>query len=195
VVAGVIAVGLGLLVEKLGSIYNVSNSILSAVAGPFAGIFFTGICAPWVNAKGSMVGFLLAFFFNVWVVVGKFVRGGGKVPRLPLSTKGCPGNLANATLCSLLTNTTEVLPFNTPVTDAVLFNTTEINVGLCNTTLADAVMSNTTMTALLSNSTIVQESVPTNHLTLFFCPANITLITTRSGEQQLRDTLVFLLSR
>nr|XP_053639736.1 uncharacterized protein LOC128693897 [Cherax quadricarinatus] len=39
----------------------------------------------------------------MWLVIGKFVRGGGSPPRLPLSTSGCPENLANNTNSTLLT--------------------------------------------------------------------------------------------
>ncbi|XP_069942379.1 uncharacterized protein [Cherax quadricarinatus] len=39
----------------------------------------------------------------MWLVIGKFVRGGGSPPRLPLSTSGCPENLANNTNSTLVT--------------------------------------------------------------------------------------------
>lgn len=45
-----------------------------------------------------MVGFLVSFTYNICVVVGKFMRGGGSPARLPLSTDGCPENLGNASL-------------------------------------------------------------------------------------------------
>ncbi|KAK8746429.1 hypothetical protein OTU49_017014 [Cherax quadricarinatus] len=115
-IAGLLAVCLSLLVEKLGSIYQVSSSILSSIASPLSGIFIIGICAPWVNGKGAIVGFVVSFVFNVWVVIGKFVRGGGAPTRLPLSTEGCPENLF------LLLNTTIVS--NVSVTDDVLTTTT-----------------------------------------------------------------------
>ena len=36
--------------------------------------------------------------FNLWLVIGKFVHGGGKAEKLPLRTDGC---LANSTLIDL----------------------------------------------------------------------------------------------
>ncbi|MPC19032.1 hypothetical protein E2C01_011937 [Portunus trituberculatus] len=54
---------------------------------------------------GAVVGFLVSFSYNIVVVLGKFLRGGGKPPRLPLSVDGCPENLVNATFASYLTST------------------------------------------------------------------------------------------
>lgn len=129
VVAGAVALCLGLFVEKLGSIYNVSNSILTSINGPIAGVFLTGICAPWVNAKGAGVGLIVSLSFNVWIVIGKFVRGGGSLSPLPLSTEGCQEglqHLANTTATSFLSNTT--------LTDAVMANVTLTDAGITNTT-------------------------------------------------------------
>lgn len=46
------------------------------------------------------MGFLTALTYNIVVVTGKFLRGGGKPPTLPLSDLGCPENtfIANLTL-------------------------------------------------------------------------------------------------
>ncbi|XP_042212541.1 sodium-coupled monocarboxylate transporter 1-like, partial [Homarus americanus] len=133
VMAGVAGICMGLMVEKLGSIFHVASSIVSAVGGPVTGLFFTGVCAPWVNAKGAVVGFVLSFIFSVWVVIGKFVRGGGSPPRLPLSTEGCPEDLAlflNATVTGLVNNTTrlaDTMLTTTVLPDAVPANTTAVD--------------------------------------------------------------------
>lgn len=65
--------------------------------------------------QGAVVGFLVSFTYNICVVVGKFVRGGGSPPRLPLSVDGCPENLGNVSLASFLTSTqvTAGFPDNT----------------------------------------------------------------------------------
>ena len=42
--------------------------------------------------QGMLVGFLAAFSYNVTIVIGKFLRGGGSPSKLPLSTAGCPKN-------------------------------------------------------------------------------------------------------
>ncbi|XP_069162733.1 sodium-coupled monocarboxylate transporter 1-like isoform X2 [Procambarus clarkii] len=129
--SGVLAICMGLMVEKLGSIFHVANSILSAISGPLHGVFLSGICAPWMNAKGAIVGFVASFTFSVWVVIGKFVRGGGSPPRLPLSIEGCQEglqHLANTTVTTFLANTTltDALMANSSVSDALLDDTHSI---------------------------------------------------------------------
>ncbi|KAG7170661.1 sodium-coupled monocarboxylate transporter 1-like [Homarus americanus] len=103
---GVVAICMGLVVGKLGTIFQVAYSLLSAIKGPLSGIFLVGICAPWVNTKGATVGFTLAFLFNMWMVIGKFVTGSSTPKKLPLSTLGCPENLLNVTLSTTTTPTT-----------------------------------------------------------------------------------------
>ena len=48
---------------------------------------------------------MVSFTYNIVVVVGKFMHGGGAPARLPLSIDGCPENLVNASLTSYLTST------------------------------------------------------------------------------------------
>lgn len=67
--------------------------------------------------QGAVVGFLVSFTYNICVVVGKFVRGGGSPTRLPLSVAGCPENLGNASLTFLT---------STPDTAGLLDNTSFI---------------------------------------------------------------------
>ncbi|KAG7157988.1 Sodium/iodide cotransporter-like [Homarus americanus] len=110
----------------MGSILYVYNSIISAVTGPLVGIYLTGICAPWVNWKGAVTGFTVAFGFNIWLVTGKFLTVGGTPTLMPLSTVGCQDNLANATIGSLINNTTltDIALMTTALPDVVLANIT-----------------------------------------------------------------------
>ncbi|XP_068230251.1 sodium-coupled monocarboxylate transporter 2-like [Palaemon carinicauda] len=97
---GLIGIGIGLVAGKLGDIFQVSVSISSTFSGTLVGVFITGIWAPWVNKKGACIGFLVSLAFNLWLVIGKFIKGFGSPERLPLSVDGCPENLLH------LTNTT-----------------------------------------------------------------------------------------
>ncbi|KAG0726809.1 Sodium-coupled monocarboxylate transporter 2 [Chionoecetes opilio] len=101
---GVLSVVLGLVMGSLGNIFHVLFSISSCLNGPLSGLFLTGILLPWVNAKGAFMGFLAALTFNVWMVVGNFVTGGGSPARLPLSVAGCASPM-NATLDVLASTT------------------------------------------------------------------------------------------
>ncbi|XP_069959861.1 sodium-coupled monocarboxylate transporter 1-like isoform X1 [Cherax quadricarinatus] len=97
-----VGICIGLLVGELGTIFNVAYTLLGAIKGPLGGIFLVGICAPWVNKKGATVGVCLAFLFNMWLMIGKLVRGGGSPMKMPLSTLGCPENFNNTLPVSVI---------------------------------------------------------------------------------------------
>nr|XP_053652305.1 sodium-coupled monocarboxylate transporter 1-like [Cherax quadricarinatus] len=96
-----VAMCIGLLVGEMGTLFNLTNSLIGAIKGPLSGIFIVGICTPWVNKKGAIVGSSLAFLFNIWLVIGKIIRGGGSPKNMPLSTLGCPENFNNTLETSL----------------------------------------------------------------------------------------------
>ncbi|XP_066939235.1 sodium-coupled monocarboxylate transporter 1-like [Macrobrachium rosenbergii] len=126
--AGVIGIGLGLAAGKLGDIFQVSVSISSTFAGSLVGIFIAGVCAPWMNKKGAYVGLLASLSFNLWLVIGKFMKGLGSPEKLPLSVDGCPENLlhlANTTLGSFGNHTAAGISINSITGDDAItdFNT------------------------------------------------------------------------
>lgn len=121
---GVSGICLGVLAGKLGNIFHVSHSVSGAILGPMYGVFLAGICNPWVNAKGAVGGFTTAFAYNVWLVVGKFLRGGGSPTRLPLSTDGCPENLSRHVNASVSTFVNSSVSNLTTVADVLLASTT-----------------------------------------------------------------------
>ncbi|XP_069960648.1 sodium-coupled monocarboxylate transporter 1-like [Cherax quadricarinatus] len=127
-IVGLVALSLSLMVDKLGSIFLVSNTLISALFAPLNGVFIAGICAPWINAKGAIVGFVTSLIFNIWIVIGKLYRGGGSPAHLPLSTEGCPESLehlANTTVSYLSNTTLSHSVINISLTDAIYINFTE----------------------------------------------------------------------
>ncbi|XP_068202910.1 sodium-coupled monocarboxylate transporter 1-like [Palaemon carinicauda] len=107
-VSGIIGIGIGMLAGQLGNLFHISVSISNTFTGPYCGLFVCGICAPWVNYKGALSGFITGVFFNLWLVIGKFVVGGGQPKKLPLSIDGCPENfllMANSTMSSFVNAT------------------------------------------------------------------------------------------
>ncbi|XP_047501929.1 sodium-coupled monocarboxylate transporter 1-like [Penaeus chinensis] len=110
---GLVAIGVGLLAGKLGTINYVISLVSAAIRGPLCGLFFVGMCAPWVNTKGAMAGLAFSLIVNIWMVIGRFVVSGKQPVRLPLSLDGCLDQVAgtptalNATL-GLLANATAV---------------------------------------------------------------------------------------
>ncbi|XP_064113475.1 sodium-coupled monocarboxylate transporter 1-like [Macrobrachium nipponense] len=126
--AGIIGIGLGLAAGRLGEIFQVSVSIEGAFSGSLVGIFVAGICAPWINKKGAYVGLLASLSFNLWLVIGNFMKGLGSPEKLPLSVDGCPENLlhlANTTLGSFGNHTAAEISFSSITGDDAItdFNT------------------------------------------------------------------------
>ncbi|MPC41124.1 Sodium-coupled monocarboxylate transporter 2 [Portunus trituberculatus] len=99
------AVGLGMVMGKLGNLFHVVVSITSAITGPLSGVFLAGILLPWVDKKGALIGFLVSLSYNMWMVIGKFIRGSGHPEKLPLSMATC-GSFFNTTLVDLVHTTT-----------------------------------------------------------------------------------------
>ncbi|KAK4307432.1 hypothetical protein Pmani_020821 [Petrolisthes manimaculis] len=109
--AGLMSVLVGLLVEHLGSIFQVAYSVCAAFESPMYGVFLAGLCAPWVNTKGVTVGFISALVFNLWLIVSKLVNGGGSPDALPLSIDYCH-----------LTNTSSISTTNTSFISTTITN-------------------------------------------------------------------------
>ncbi|KAG7158071.1 Sodium-coupled monocarboxylate transporter 1-like 7, partial [Homarus americanus] len=121
---GAISIGLGMLAGKFGSVFVLISKLSSVIGGPLNGVFIAGICTPWVNAKGVMVGCVTSFVFNIWILIGTFISGkGGAVP-LSLSTEGCSTAVTNAsTVVFLNTSLTETQFNNTYLVHSLLDNT------------------------------------------------------------------------
>ncbi|XP_069980360.1 sodium-coupled monocarboxylate transporter 1 [Penaeus vannamei] len=116
-IMGMVGIGMAFVVGNLGTINHVIYAIDGAIGGPLCGLFFIGICAPWVNAKGAFVGLFLSSVFNLWIGLGRFVVGGKAPVRLPLSVDACADDLLttptssfNATFFATLNATASVSP-------------------------------------------------------------------------------------
>lgn len=69
VVLGALCVGLVFIVEKLGTILQLSMSLKAITSGPSFGIFCGGILFPWMNAKGAFYGGLLGLIISGYVML------------------------------------------------------------------------------------------------------------------------------
>ncbi|XP_037801347.1 sodium-coupled monocarboxylate transporter 1-like [Penaeus monodon] len=112
-ITGLIAIGVGLLAGKLGTINYVLSLISAAVRGPLCGLFLVGLCAPWANTKGAAVGLSVSLVVNIWMVIGRYFVSGKKPVRLLLSVEGCPQETMEGIL-----NTTVSVPANATLTIA-----------------------------------------------------------------------------
>ncbi|KPI97553.1 Sodium-coupled monocarboxylate transporter 1 [Papilio xuthus] len=67
VVLGVICVGLVFVVEKLGSVLQLTMSLSSASMGPLAGIFSMGIFLPFIDSTSALSGGAVGLVSAWWV--------------------------------------------------------------------------------------------------------------------------------
>ncbi|XP_013175750.1 PREDICTED: sodium-coupled monocarboxylate transporter 1-like [Papilio xuthus] len=67
VVLGVICVGLVFVVEKLGSVLQLTMSLSSASMGPLAGIFSMGIFLPFIDSTSALSGGAVGLMSAWWV--------------------------------------------------------------------------------------------------------------------------------
>lgn len=124
---GLLAIGVGLLAGKLGTVFYGASLIGSAIAGPLCGLFFVAMCAPWVDKKGATVGLVFSFLVNCWLVMGRFFISGKTLKHLPLSTTGCHN--FNETF-SILTNSTSTTATPTDDDEYIIYDISYCYIGI-----------------------------------------------------------------
>ncbi|XP_071563748.1 sodium-coupled monocarboxylate transporter 1 [Temnothorax nylanderi] len=70
VLFGLLALCLLFLIEKLGGVLAVTNSLAAIAAGTSFGVFTLGILFPWANSKGAFIGAIAGFMMSGWVSFG-----------------------------------------------------------------------------------------------------------------------------
>lgn len=96
VVLGVLITSLVFIVEKLGTIMQVSLSLHGVTTGVQLYLFTLGMFLPWANAKGALSGAIAGIASTLWLLIGAqsyqqagHIRFGQKVT----SIEGCPANM------------------------------------------------------------------------------------------------------
>ncbi|KAF5277767.1 hypothetical protein FQR65_LT03747 [Abscondita terminalis] len=92
VILGVICVGLVFVVEKLGSVLQLSMSIGAIAAGPSLALFGMGVLLPWITSRGALVGGVSGLIFMSWLCIKAqtaIASGDLLFPEKPVDTHGC----------------------------------------------------------------------------------------------------------
>lgn len=127
-VFGAICVGLVLVVERLGSVLQLSMSLGSVANGPLLGIFTMGVAMPWVHGNGAICGGSVGLGVMGWLVYraqAAIASGELQFPVKPVTTMGCAYSyLEPATANMLAVNATEapVTAMPPPFVDDGSFN-------------------------------------------------------------------------
>ncbi|XP_069699583.1 sodium-coupled monocarboxylate transporter 1-like [Periplaneta americana] len=85
-----------LLVDKLGSILQLTFVVGGVTTGAMLGLFTFGIFIPRGNSKGALAGSICSLLYMSWIVVGsQWAMSDGRIqmPVLPTSVEGCDFNV------------------------------------------------------------------------------------------------------
>ncbi|XP_037040754.1 sodium-coupled monocarboxylate transporter 1 [Bradysia coprophila] len=107
---GAICVVLVIVVEKLGSVLQLSMSLGAVTNGPLLGIFTMGVMFPWVHGTGALIGGSTGLGIMAWICAkaqAAIATGELKFVTKPVNTLGCSYTfIASEPLNMLAINTT-----------------------------------------------------------------------------------------
>lgn len=108
---GAICVVLVLVVEKLGSVLQLSMSLGAVTNGPLLGIFTMGVTIPWVHANGAIIGGATGLGVMAWICAraqAAIASGELAFVTKPVTTLGCSYTfIASEAFSMLAVNVTE----------------------------------------------------------------------------------------
>lgn len=91
-VFGTVSVCLVLVVEKLGSVLELSMSLAAVTHGSLLGIFTMGVAMPWVTSNGAIAGGSVGVGVMTWICYmaqSAILSGELSFVQKPVSTAGC----------------------------------------------------------------------------------------------------------
>ncbi|KAL5274150.1 hypothetical protein ACFFRR_000735 [Megaselia abdita] len=112
IVVGIIGFCLVFVVEKLGTVMQLSATMQSITQGPLFAIFTIGMCLPWIKSESTITGGVMAFIIMAWICIKAqlAIATGDMVFRTkPVSIDGCDYYFGNVTI-SNVTNFVEDYP-------------------------------------------------------------------------------------
>jgi len=121
IIYGFMAYGLVYLMANLSHLVEAVLSIFGLAGGPLLGVFTLGMYFPWANSVGAIVGLITSVTIMFWIGFGAMImRAQGLIvyARKSVTTEGC--DFINATITSMMTNATTLIPDEQPVTDEPL---------------------------------------------------------------------------
>ncbi|XP_052866160.1 sodium-coupled monocarboxylate transporter 1-like [Anopheles cruzii] len=91
-VFGIVAVALVLVVEHLGTVLQLSMSLIPISLGPLLGLFLMGMLLPWVDSLSALGGAISGLLTMAYIVIRAQVAIAAKeivFPTKPVSIEGC----------------------------------------------------------------------------------------------------------
>ncbi|XP_045135914.1 sodium-coupled monocarboxylate transporter 1-like [Portunus trituberculatus] len=87
-ITGTLGVVAGIVSTQVGGVFQAGQTILGTINAPQLGLFLLGMCCPFANKIGGMVGMAASLAFNFWVTLGAMFSG-VSAPTLDFSDDGC----------------------------------------------------------------------------------------------------------
>lgn len=91
-VLGILSVALVYVVEHMGSVLQLSMSVLPACFGPMLGVYLVGFTLPWIGKRAALIGAVTACITMMVIVFkaqAEIATGQWKFQHKPLSVDGC----------------------------------------------------------------------------------------------------------
>ncbi|XP_067637381.1 sodium-coupled monocarboxylate transporter 1-like [Eurosta solidaginis] len=92
IIFGAICVSLVFVVEKLGTVLQLTITLSSVANGPLLGIFTAGVMIPWIESRGALIGGLSSLLFMAWMCIraqADLASGAVSYLRKPHTITGC----------------------------------------------------------------------------------------------------------
>nr|CAI5832744.1 unnamed protein product [Callosobruchus analis] len=92
IVSGAVCLGMVYVIEKLGTILQLTLSMGAVASGPSLGLFTMGVLMPWINAKGALAGGTSSLASLSWLCYkaqAMISAGTLTFKQKPLSTEEC----------------------------------------------------------------------------------------------------------
>ncbi|VEN34324.1 unnamed protein product [Callosobruchus maculatus] len=67
IIFGAVCLGMVYVIEKLGTILQLTLSMGAVASGPSLGLFTMGVLMPWINAKGALAGSIVSLVSLSWL--------------------------------------------------------------------------------------------------------------------------------
>ncbi len=93
---GALVIALAFLVERLGTLLEATNKVISLIGGPLIGLFLLGMVLARTTARGALAGWAAGLAMTIWVCFGT------KVSFLWYALYGCATTMAVGYVVSLL---------------------------------------------------------------------------------------------
>lgn len=89
---GLSSIALVFVVQKLGTVLQLSFQLHGVVTGPLLAVFVMGFVVPWINEKSAFFGGICGIVLMVWISLNNYQKtlsGDYYITEKPVNVDGC----------------------------------------------------------------------------------------------------------